>query len=97
MARSSGYSQGPHPTRTFEFKGRQIPAPRWELVWVALEEYHPRSAEALAKLRDTRERNWAAREEAEHREANPLFTTWAERVAEEEQNPGGPLEIPPHR
>jgi hypothetical protein len=68
-----------HPTRTVEVRGQQVPVGRWELCWQALELYRPQTAEALAKGRETRERNKTAREEAEHRASNPLFTTWAER------------------
>jgi hypothetical protein len=75
-----------HPTRTVEVRGQQVPVGQWELCWQALELYRPQSAEALAKGRETRERNRVAREEAEHRASNPLFTTWAEQNAAEERS-----------
>jgi hypothetical protein len=79
----------PHPTMRIEVKGRQVPPHRYSLCWAAIETYTPRSAEALAKTRATRERNKAAREEQTWRDAAPLFTTWAERNAqEEEKDPG---------
>jgi hypothetical protein len=74
----------PHPTRTLEFKGQVVPAPRWTLGWSALELYEPRSAEQLAALRQTRERNKAERAAARERAENPLFTVWAERLQAEE-------------
>src|ERR1700722_4431131 len=58
-----------HPTRTIEAKGQQVPVSRYELVWGALELYHPRSAEALAAAREKREERAVERDVEE----NPLF------------------------
>ncbi|HZY84002.1 MAG TPA: hypothetical protein VFE78_04180 [Gemmataceae bacterium] len=69
-----------HPTLTFEFKGQQVPADRYELVWRALEEYHPRSAEALAAGRVKREENAVEKAAQE----NPLF---AEQIRAGELKP----------
>ena len=71
-----------HPTRTVEVRGERVPVGRYELVWGAQEQYHPRSAEALAKGRETRERNKAEKEERKWREDHPLLA-WAH------QEPGG--------
>src|SRR5271169_218899 len=59
----------PHPTRRLEIKGQMVPAPRYSLVWSALERYEPRSAESLAAARATRERT----KERKWAEANPLY------------------------
>ncbi len=59
----------PHPTRTLEVRGQQVPSPRYSLCWSALELYTPKSAEQLAAARMKREANaldHAAQE-------NPLF------------------------
>jgi hypothetical protein len=75
----------PHPTAGFtDQKGVFHNTHRYSLCWAGYELYHPKSAEQLAALRQSRERKKAAREEAAFREANPLFTTWAEKLAQEE-------------
>jgi hypothetical protein len=61
-----------------EIRGESVPAPRWELVWLALDPYEPKTAEQLAVLRQSRECKKAEREEQKHREENPFFTVWAE-------------------
>ncbi len=58
-----------HPTRGFEHNGTWCAFDRWTLVWSALELYKPRSAEALAQLRATRESN----KDAKFAEDYPLF------------------------
>ncbi len=73
-----------HPTRTVEVRGQRVPVGRYEVVWGALELYHPRDADQLAALRVSRERGKAERAEAKERAENPLFTTWAKRNREEE-------------
>ena len=88
----SSYAEGfgpmllePHATAGFtDQKGVFHHTHRYSLCWAGYELYHPKSAEELAALRQSRERNKAAREEAAFREANPLFTTWAEKLAQEE-------------
>ncbi len=62
-----------HPTRLLEIKGTLVPAPRYSLVWSALERYEPKSAEALAAARVVRERNKAERAEQRYAEETPLF------------------------
>src|SRR5262245_32833255 len=61
--------QEPHPTRTLEVRGRQVPCPRYSLCWSALERYEPRSAEQLAAARVKREQRTIDREA----QAHPLF------------------------
>lgn len=95
----------PHPTAGFtDQKGFFHYTHRYSLCWAGYELYHPKSAEQLAALRQSRERKKAAREEAAFREANPLFTTWAEKLAREEaeaakasepKSPAEPLSKPP--
>jgi hypothetical protein len=63
----------PHPTRTLEVKGKLVPAPRWSLCWSALELYEPKSAEALAALRTSRERSRAKRADEAFERENPLL------------------------
>ncbi len=62
-----------HPTRTVEVRGQPVPVGRYELCWSALELYEPKSAEELAALRVTRERNAEKRAVAQAIGANPLF------------------------
>ncbi len=75
--------QEPHPTRTIEVQGRQVPCPRYSLCWSSLERYAPRSAEQLAALRASRERKKAERAEKKWVEENPLLA-WAEAVQREQ-------------
>jgi hypothetical protein len=72
-----------HPTRTVEVRGRQAPVSRYEVVWSALELYHPRSAEQLAAQRQTREQKKAERQEKRWREENPLLA-FLERIQREQ-------------
>ncbi len=58
-----------HPTRGFTHNGTWIAYDRWTLCWSALEFYHPKSVETLAKLRATREANKDAKFAADY----PLF------------------------
>lgn len=63
----------PHPTRTLEIKGQTVPAPRWTLCWSSLDLYKPRSAEALAKARATRETRKEEKADRQWVEDNPLW------------------------
>jgi hypothetical protein len=72
-----------HPTRTMEFRGEQVPVPRYELCWAALEIYRPRDAEQLAALRVSRERGKQERSDRKFAEENPLLA-WIEKVNQEE-------------
>jgi hypothetical protein len=74
--------QEPHPTRTIEVRGQQVPCPRFSICWSALGRYEPRTAEQLAALRVSRERKKAEREEKKWAADHPLLA-WAERVREE--------------
>lgn len=76
--------QEPHPTRTVEVRGQQVPCPRYSVCWSALERYEPLSAEALAARRASRERNRAAREEKARAATHPLLA-WTEKVQREEE------------
>lgn len=71
----------PHPTRTLEVRGQQVPCPRYELCWSALELYEPRSAGQLAAARQKREQRAVEKEARE----NPLF---ADQIREEGMQPG---------
>jgi hypothetical protein len=62
-----------HPTRTVEIRGEQVPVGRYELVWGALEEYHPKTAEQLSALRVSREAGKERRADAAFVEKNPLL------------------------
>jgi hypothetical protein len=62
-----------HPTKTVEVRGQKVPVPRWQLYWSGLDLYEPRSADALAAARITRERNKAAREQERYEREYPLF------------------------
>jgi hypothetical protein len=59
-----------YPTKTVEVRGERVPVGRYELVWGALETYHPRSAEELAAARARREEKAVERAAEE----NPLFS-----------------------
>jgi hypothetical protein len=78
--------QEPHPTRTLEVRGQQVPCPRYSLCWSALERYEPRSAEQLAAARVKRQQRAIEKEAQEH----PLF---AEQIrageGRTEKKPGG--------
>lgn len=63
----------PHPTMTIEVRGQQVHPHRFSTCWAPIELYHPRTAEELAKLRESRFRKKAEREEHRWREENPLF------------------------
>lgn len=64
-----GLLHEPHPTRTLEVRGKQVPCLRYSLCWSALELYEPRSAEQLAVARAKR----AQRAVEKEAQANPLF------------------------
>jgi hypothetical protein len=68
-----------HPSKTMEFRGEQVPVPRYELCWSALEIYRPRDAEQLAALRVSRERGKQERSDRKWAEENPLLV-WADKV-----------------
>lgn len=67
----------PHPTRTLEVKDKIVPAPRWSLCWSALELYVPKSAEHLATLRASRERNRAMVHDSGSSEGMGCRAKWA--------------------
>jgi len=69
-----------HPTRTMEIQGKQVPCPRYELCWSALERYEPRSAEQLAAARVKRRQRAVEKEIRD----NPLF---ADQIRAEEMQP----------
>ena len=73
-----------HPTRTLEVKGKTVAAPRWSLCWSALELYVPKTAEALAALRASRERKREERADKKWAADHPLLA-WAEAVKAEEE------------
>lgn len=62
-----------HPHLTIEVRGQHIPRKRYQHYWSALELYHPKSAEGLAALRESRERKREERADAKWLEENPLF------------------------
>jgi len=64
----------PHPTSGFTDKAGQFHHyHRYSLCWSPFERYTPKTAEQLAALRVTRERNKAEREAREFAEEFPLF------------------------
>lgn len=74
----------PHPTRGFTHNGIWCPYHRYSLCWAGYERYQPKTAEELAALRVSRERNKAEREEKKWAEDNPLLA-WAEKVQRQEK------------
>jgi len=65
----------PHPTRTLELlHGKIVPAPRWTLVWSAMELYQPKDADTLAKLRASREAGKKRRKQEQFAADNPLLS-----------------------
>ncbi|HEY7330654.1 MAG TPA: hypothetical protein VH592_23645 [Gemmataceae bacterium] len=76
----------PHPARTIEVRGQQVPCPHYCVCWSPLERYEPRSAEQLAALRASRERNKAEREQKKWAADHPLLA-WAESIQAEEEVP----------
>ena len=75
-----GYEQGfgsmlmeLHPTRGFEHRGVWCRIHRYSLCFAPYVLYQPRTAEQLAALRATRERNKAEREDRKWKEDNPLL------------------------
>lgn len=74
-----------HPTRTLELHGQWVPCPRYSICWSALEHYQPRSAEELAALRASRERNQAQRAREQWVRDNPLLA-WAETIQRAEES-----------
>jgi hypothetical protein len=83
-----------HPTRTMNVKGAAVPMKRYQHYWSAMELYEPQSAEDLARLRASRERRKAERGEAAWREEAPLFTTWANRAAQQDDDTPGEQAAP---
>jgi hypothetical protein len=63
----------PQPTQRIEVKSQLVAPHRYSLCWSAFELYHPKTAEELAALRDSRERRKREREEAKWRAENPLL------------------------
>ena len=63
----------PHPTHTIEVKGKQVHPARYSLYWAGFELYKPKSAEALAAMRERREEKAAERELAKEVDEAPLF------------------------
>lgn len=72
-----------HPTRTIAVKGERVPVGRYEVAWAAMERYVPKSAEALAALRETRERKREEREEKRFQTESPLWALMERADAEE--------------
>ncbi len=85
MRLAAGPCVSGYPTRTVEVRSELVPTAKYELYWSALEVYHPRFADELAKFRESWERGKAEREKKRWQEENPLLT-WAER---EEAEKGG--------
>ena len=86
----SGYEEGfgpmlqePHPSMRIEVRGQSVAPNRYSLCWAPIEKYSPRTAEALAAARVTRERNRAIREQAKFEREYPLFVE-IERQEKEE-------------
>lgn len=75
--------QEKHPSYGFERDGVWTAFDRWSVCWSALELYAPKSAEELAALRITRERNKVEKEAREWAEENPLLA-YLERVQPDE-------------
>lgn len=63
----------PHPTRGFQHNGQFCRTHRFSLCWAGYELYHPRTAEELAVLRESRERKKAERKDAAFVRDNPLL------------------------
>jgi hypothetical protein len=63
----------PHPSRFVEHNGKRIACHRFSLCWAGFALYHPRSAEDLAKLRETRERKREERADRKFAQDHPLF------------------------
>ena len=73
----------PHPTAGFtDQKGEFHPVHRYSLCWGPIETYQPKSADQLAALRVSRERNKAIREQEEFEREHPL---WAEIERQERE------------
>jgi hypothetical protein len=66
----------PHPTRGFQHKGVWCRTHKYSLCWAGYELYHPRSAEQLAALRQSRGAKKAERDEKRFAEDHPLLA-WA--------------------
>ncbi len=80
----------PHPTRKLELlRGEVVAAPRWTLVWRALELYHPKDAEQLAALRVSREAGKTRRADAKFAEKSPLLSQAGIRRKDVEDEPEG--------
>ncbi len=79
----AGYEEGlgpmllePDMGRTMEVRGQQVHPHRYSLCFAPYVLYEPKSAEQLAALRQSRERQRAEREQARWKAENPLFA-WA--------------------
>jgi hypothetical protein len=59
----------PHPTMTIEVRGQRVHPHRYDLCFAPYELYHPKTAEQLAALRETRER----KKDEKWAEEYPLF------------------------
>jgi len=71
----------PDLERTIEIRGQRVHPHKYSLCFAPYELYVPKSADALAALRVSRERGKAEREERKFREENPLLG-WADENAE---------------
>ena len=76
----SGYEQafGPlleerHPTLRIEVRAEKVALHHYNLCWAPIETYQPRSAEVLAKLRESRERKKTERSEKKWDDDHPLL------------------------
>jgi hypothetical protein len=78
----------PHPTHGFEHQGRFVHVHRYSLCWAPYELYHPKSAEQLAALRESRERKKEERLDARFAEENPLFARAG--ITRQDLEGGGP-------
>ena len=72
-----------HPTRTVEVRGQSMAVAKYELCWSALELYHPKTAEELARARASREQRKEARQDKRWAEENPLLA-WAKRANQQD-------------
>ncbi len=90
----ASYEQGfgpmllePDPERTIEVGGKRVHPHRYSLYWAGYDVYRPRSAEALASLRASRERAKQERAERKWAEENTLLA-WREEEGTREEGPG---------
>jgi hypothetical protein len=66
----------PHPARTIEVRGETVHPHRFSLTWAGYELYEPKTAEDLARLRQSREQKREERADRQWEEENPLLA-WA--------------------